>query len=253
MRLHKYIANCGHASRRHAELLIQAGRVEVNGKVLTSLGSTVKSGDTIRLNGEIVRLPEPMTIAFHKPRGVITSTHDTHERLTIIDYLPRSLRERGLLPVGRLDQDTVGLLILTNLGDLNHRVTHPSYELDKEYLAVVERRPPAEAISRLERGVRIDGQTTAPARVLGVEARGRRTAITLVLHEGRKRQVRRMLEAVGHRVLELTRLRVGEVRLGTLEPGEWRQLERQELLSLSPDADKIARAWSELKSVVSQH
>jgi len=155
MRLHKFIANCGYTSRRRAELLIQAGRVTVNRKVLTSLGTTVKPEDVIEVNGEVVELPAPRTIMINKPPGIITSTHDTHERLTVMDILPRSLRDAGVLPVGRLDQDTRGLLLLTNVGDLNHRITHPSFETEKEYEALVQRRPAHKSLERLERGVTI--------------------------------------------------------------------------------------------------
>jgi 23S rRNA pseudouridine2605 synthase len=237
MRLHKYIANCGYTSRRRAELLIQAGRVQVNNKVLTSLGTTIDPArDTILVNGEEIRPPEPLTIVFNKPAGVITSTHDTHERLTVMDVLPRSLRDRGVLPVGRLDQDTQGLLILTNVGDLSHRITHPSFELEKEYEAVVPGLPSQEGVRRLETGLRIDGEMTAPARVASVSPEGSSSRIRLVIHEGRKRQVRRMLEAIGHPVISLRRVRVGGLRLGDLPEGQWRELDAGEVDQLVGDA-----------------
>jgi len=237
MRLHKYIANCGYTSRRRAELLIQAGRVQVNGKVLTSLGTTIEpEKDVILVNGERIVPPPQLTIAFNKPAGVITSTHDTHDRLTVMDILPRSLRERGVLPAGRLDQDTEGLLVLTNDGDLAHRITHPRYETEKEYEAVVSGSPAREALSRLERGVRIEGELTAPARIASVKPEGGSTRVCIVIHEGKKRQVRRMFEAIGHDVIYLRRVRVGRLVLGDLPLGEWRELTPEDIEALSTEA-----------------
>lgn len=234
MRLHKYIANCGYTSRRRAELLIQAGRVQVNGKVLTSLGTTVyPDRDVVRVNGEVIAPPEPLTIIFHKPAGIITSTHDTHDRLTVMDILPRSLRDRGVLPAGRLDQDTEGLLVLTNDGDLAHRITHPSFETEKEYEALVSGSPSSDGLRRLETGIRIEGEITAPARVESVEREGSNHRVRLVIREGKKRQVRRMFEAIGHPVIYLKRVRVGGLELGELPTGEWRELTAPELVSLS--------------------
>jgi len=248
MRLHKFIANCGYTSRRRAELLIQAGRVTVNRKVLTSLGSSVKESDVVEVNGEVVRLPEPRTIVLHKPPGVITSTHDTHERLTVMDILPRSLRDAGVLPVGRLDQDTEGLLILTNLGDLNHRITHPSFEIEKEYEALVAGQPSREALRRLETGVVIDGRRTSPARVLDASPASGGTSVRLVIHEGRKRQVRRMCSVIGHEVLRLRRLRVAGIELGDLPIGAWRALEARELEGLGVDYARMVDGYRKLQA-----
>lgn len=237
VRLHKFVANCGYTSRRRAELLIQAGRVRVNGRVVDSLGATVRPDrDEVTVNGERIDLPRPTTIIFHKPRGIITSTHDTHERLTVMDYLPRSLRESGLLPAGRLDQDTEGLLVLTNDGDLNHRITHPRYETEKEYLATVAERPAASALRRLEEGVVIDGIRTSPARITAVEAAAEGFAVGIAIREGRKRQVRKMFAAVGHEVLALRRVRIGGLTLGDLPPGEWRKLGPDEIERLTAES-----------------
>ena len=233
MRLHKYIANCGYTSRRRAELLIQAGRVQVNGKVLTSLGTTIDpETEIILVNGERIQPPTPMTIVFNKPAGVITSTHDTHDRLTVMDILPKSLRDRGVLPAGRLDQDTEGLLVLTNDGDLAHEITHPRYETEKEYQSIVTGSPSPESLGRLEKGVRIEGEMTAPARIESVEPDGSATRVHIVIHEGKKRQVRRMFETIGHPVLQLKRVRVGGLRLGDLPTGEWRELTKDEISTL---------------------
>jgi len=233
VRLHKYIANCGYTSRRRAELLIQAGRVQVNGKVVTSLGTTIEPGkDRVLLNGEEVLPSKPVTIILNKPAGIITSTHDTHERLTVMDILPRRLRSLGVLPAGRLDLDTEGLLVLSNDGDLGHRITHPRYETEKEYDALVSGRPAPTALGQIEKGVRIDGEMTAPARIESVTPAGGSTRVRIVIREGRKRQVRRMFEAIGSDVLELKRVRIGGLRLGDLPTGEWRELGEEEVRDL---------------------
>src|SRR5688572_15938486 len=233
MRLHKLIANCGYSSRRRAELLIQAGRVRVNGKLVTSLGANVYPGDKVEVNGEELRLPPRMTIALNKPAGIITSTHDTHDRLTVMDILPRRLKDLGVLPAGRLDQDTEGLLVLTNDGDLAHRITHPSFETEKEYEALVGGVPGSRAIERLEKGIQIEGEWTAPARVNVLRKEGQGARARIVIREGKKRQVRRMFEAVGHPVVELRRVRIGSLTLGALPPGEWRELGAEEVAGLT--------------------
>jgi pseudouridine synthase len=236
MRLHKYIANCGYASRRRAELLIQAGRVAVNGRTVTSLGATVKPGrDRVTLNGEEVVPPEALTIALNKPAGIITSTHDTHERLTVMDILPRRFRLLGVLPAGRLDQDTEGLLVLTNDGDLGHRITHPRYETEKEYEAVVEGRLTPKGIGRLEKGIVLEGEMTSPARIVPLGEEGGATRVRVVIREGKKRQVRRMFEAIGTRVTALRRVRIGGLRLGNLAPGAWRELSAADIAALAGD------------------
>ncbi|MBI4602913.1 MAG: rRNA pseudouridine synthase [Planctomycetes bacterium] len=234
MRLHKYIGNCGYTSRRRAELLIQAGRVHVNGKLVTSLGVTVDPArDKVLVNGEEISPPAPMSIVLNKPAGIITSTHDTHERLTVMDVLPRSLILRGVVPAGRLDQDTEGLLVLTNDGDLAHRITHPRYETEKEYEALVTGAPSREGLKRLEAGIRLDGELTAPARVDGVQPEGAAARVRVVLREGKKRQIRRMFEAIGHPVIQLRRIRIGGFSLGDLPAGEWRELSQDDVAALT--------------------
>jgi len=233
MRLHRYIAACGYTSRRRAELLIEAGRVQVNGKLVTNFGSIVNpKRDKVSINGELISAPAPMTIIFHKPPGVITSTHDTHNRLTVMDLLPGSVVARGVLPVGRLDLDTEGLLVLTNDGDLSHRIAHPRYETEKEYLAWVGGTPTQEQLARLRSGVKIEGKMTAPARVIAETTERGITPVRVVIHEGRKRQVRRMLEVVGYNVQRLKRLRVGQLELGALPENEWRELTSEEIAAL---------------------
>ena len=247
MRLHKYIAACGYTSRRRAELLIQAGRVLVNGKSLMSLGTTVKQGDVVTVNDEVLSIPEPKTILLNKPPGIITSTHDTHERLTVMDYLPPALLKVGILPIGRLDRETEGLLLMTNIGELNHRVTHPSYEIEKEYVALVNGKPAKNALDKLAAGVQIENHKTAPAKVLQTVPDGNNTQVVLVIHEGKKRQVRRMFEAVGYKVLRLARTRVGNIKLKGLEPCGWRDASIEELRGLGIDYDDILKKHSSFK------
>ena len=248
MRLHKYIAACGYTSRRRAELLIQAGRVLVNGKSLMSLGAKVKHGDVVTVNDEEISLPEPRTILFNKPPGSITSTHDTHERLTVMDYLPPALIDCGVLPIGRLDRETEGLLLMTNIGELNHRITHPSFEIEKEYVALVNGKPSKAALDLLATGVQIDDHLPAPARVLQDVKDGNTTQVALVIHEGKKRQVRRMFEAVGYKVLRLARTRVGNIRLAGLDPSAWRDAKPAELRGLDIGYDEIIRKHAAFKA-----
>lgn len=242
MRLHKYIANSAYASRRRAELLIQAGRVQVNGKVVREAGVSIAPGrDRVTINGDPVAPPPPLTIVLHKPPGFITSTHDTHERLTVMDLLPRRMQEEGVKPVGRLDQDTAGLLVLTNVGDLNHRITHPRYEIEKEYQVEVRGRPEPAALRRIEAGIVIEGERTAPARISDVAGRGGATSLKIVISEGRKRQIKKMFDAVGHPVSKLCRVRVGGLRLGALPEGEWRELTGEEIEALVGDRPPPSR------------
>ena len=242
MRLHKFIANCGYTSRRRAELLIQAGRVEVNGKVLTSLGTTMDPAkDKVTINGEEISPPQARTIMLNKPRGIITSTHDTHEPAASgstrvarsVQCEPPSRESWSLASSGRLDQDTEGLLILTNDGDLSHRITHPRFETEKEYEAFVQSRPSPEAIRRLEAGIQLDGEQTSPAKVTSVEPAAGKTRVCIVIREGKKRQVRRMFEAIGNDVLTLTRLRIGGLWLRDLSTGKWRDLSPKEIEDLT--------------------
>lgn len=232
VRLQKYVASCGWCSRRHAELLIQAGLVLVNGAP-AELGSSVKTGeDVVTINGDVVE-PQPVhVLALHKPSGFITATNDTHERLTVIDLLPRALVHAGVLPVGRLDLDTSGLLVLTNDGDLAHRIAHPSFSCSKTYVAVVEGALEERAAERLSRGVDLDDGKTQPARVRILGHGHGWTRLELVLTEGRKRQVRRMCEAVGHPVRVLVRVGIADVALGELPVGAWRELSPDEIASL---------------------
>lgn len=230
-RLQKVIAQAGVCSRREAEALILEGRVRVNGVVVDRLGVRVDPGrDRVEVDGKLLLLEPKAYIVLHKPKGVITSVRDPRGRRTVLDLLPRTgLR---LYPVGRLDFDTSGLLLLTNDGELAFRLTHPSFGVEKVYVADVKGRITAEAIRRLERGVLLDDGLTAPAKVRLLWRGKGASRIEIAIHEGRNRQVRRMAEAVGFPVIELVRVRFGPLTLGALKPGQHRSLRPGEVREL---------------------
>ena len=225
MRLNAYLARAGVSSRRGADELIRAGRVRVNGEV-AGLATFVERGDTVELDG---RRLEPETLSYvllHKPRGVVTTARDPHGRRTVVEVVGH---ERRVVPVGRLDVDTTGALLLTNDGPLAHRLMHPRYEVDKVYEADVEGRPSDEALRALAQGVQLEDGPTAPARVRRLAP----ATIELTLHEGRKHQVKRMCEAVGHPVRRLHRRVYAGLTVEGLAPGEWRELSAREIADLS--------------------
>ncbi|MBP3427461.1 MAG: rRNA pseudouridine synthase [Clostridia bacterium] len=233
MRLQKYMAMCGVAARRKCEEIILAGRVSVNGQVIDQMGTQVEEGDIVELDGQRI-MPEERKryIIYHKPAGEVTTVSDEKGRETVMDRF-RDFEER-LYPVGRLDYDSEGLLLLTNDGELAQRLTHPSCEADKVYLARVTGNPSNEAIERLRRGVFMEGdeRRTYPAQVRVVRDEALYSDIIVSIHEGRNRQVRRMFDAVGHKVLLLRRIRFGPLELGDLRRGEWRELTEQEIETL---------------------
>jgi 23S rRNA pseudouridine2605 synthase len=222
--LNAYLARTGVASRRGADELIKRGRVRVNG-VTAGLNTFVEEGDVVDLDG---RLLVPQALAYvllHKPAGVVTTARDPQGRPTVVDLVKHESR---VVPVGRLDADTTGALLLTNDGGLAHRLAHPRYEVEKVYQADVEGQPSEDALARLERGVELDDGPTAPARVRRLGP----SRIELSIHEGRKHQVKRMLEAVGHPVVRLHRSRYAGLGLEGVEPGGWRELTEGEVASL---------------------
>ena len=225
MRLNAYLARAGIASRRGAEELIRAGRVTVNGEV-AGLTTFVEGADRVELDGAEVA-PEPLTyVLLHKPAGVVTTARDPQGRPTVVGLVAH---ERRVVPVGRLDADTTGVLLLTNDGPLAHRLMHPRYEVDKVYEVEVEGEPDDEALTRLAEGVELDdGVMTAPAEV----RRLGRSRLELTLHEGRKHQVKRMLATVGHPVTRLHRSSYAGLDADGLEPGEWRELSQEEIAQL---------------------
>jgi pseudouridine synthase len=227
IRLQKFIADAGVTSRRKAEELMLAGRVKVNGEVARELGIRVVPGrDRVEVDGKRVEPEESRWVMLYKPQGCITTRKDTHGRPTVYDHLPSDLQ--GLRYVGRLDQDTEGLLLFTNDGDAMERLLHPRYGVEREYLAWVDREPDGEQYRRLREGVELEDGL---ARVTDVRLSSRRQGrwiLALVMQEGRKREVRRLLEAVGLPVLRLKRVRFGSLRLRGLKPGEWRELTADE-------------------------
>ncbi|HEY7851124.1 MAG TPA: pseudouridine synthase [Ktedonobacterales bacterium] len=238
-RLQKYLARCGVASRRRAEELIVAGEVMVNGRVARELGVRVDpERDAVRVRGERVRPAQRLIyLLLNKPVGVVTTMRDPEGRPVVLDLLPAHWRDERLYPVGRLDQYSEGLLLLTNDGALALRLTHPRYALTKEYHALVRGRPDAATLERFERGLALEGEArpTAPARAWLLRPGGddpETTWVAAELHEGRNRQVRRMFDALGHHVLQLRRVRVGPLALGDLRPGEVRPLSERELAAL---------------------
>lgn len=232
MRLQKYLALCGVASRRAAEKLITDGRVAVNGVTITELGTKVSSKDKVTFDGKPVSDGEKkIYIALNKPVGYLSSASDDRGRQTVVDLVKGDFAER-LYPVGRLDYDTEGLIFLTNDGDFTYAVTHPKHNIDKTYEAVIRGRLTEDEIIALCRGVDIDGFVTSPALVDIIDEHDGKATVQITIHEGKNRQVRRMFESVGHRVLKLKRISVGRVKLGNLKSGQWRELTEREIKNL---------------------
>ena len=280
-RLQKLLARAGVASRRAAEEMIAAGKVRVNGVVVTEMGTRANPAtDKIEVDGRPLKVP-PITnspeqfayILLNKPAGIVTTAHDTHDRPTVLDLIhgrlpgpnrsgpsvtdtaTRAPRPTGdgtvapprpnrrpdrneqaaiprVFPVGRLDIDTTGLLLLTNDGDLTFRLTHPRFGVEKEYHALVRGRPSPAAMQSLRKGVEIEGEMTAPAKVDEIKQVGDNAVLRIILHEGRKRQIRLMCSAVSHPVISLQRVRFGPLLIGNLQPGQWRYLATHEIHAL---------------------
>ncbi len=235
IRIQRYLSRAGAASRREAEEMILEGRVRVNHETVLELGTKVVPGrDRVELDGRVIRESAARWVLLHKPAGTLTTRSDPRGRPTVFGLLPRELG--GLRYVGRLDWNTEGLLLLTSEGEMLHQLTHPSSQLEREYEAWVRGVPGAATLRLLRQGVELeDGPArAAQARVLGRTGEG--AVVSLVLLEGRKREVRRLLEAVGHAVLRLRRVRFGPVGLGDLKVGEWRDLTANEIRALSEAA-----------------
>jgi pseudouridine synthase len=224
MRLNAWLARAGVASRRKADDLIKAGRITVNGE-LGQLNTFVQSTDDVRLDGEPLAKQQVAYVLLNKPAGVVTTASDPQGRPTVVDLVDHPSR---VVPVGRLDADTTGALLLTNDGDLAHKLAHPRYEVDKVYEVDCWTQPTDADLQRLRDGVELDDGPTRPAEVRRLDG----AKIELTIHEGRNRQVKRMLEAVGHRVRQLHRSRYANLTVDGLEPGEWRELGRDEAHAL---------------------
>lgn len=232
MRLQKYLALCGVASRRHAEQMIADGLVQVNGLTVTEMGVQVEENDVVCVRGErVIPEAEKRYILYHKPMGEVTTVSDEKGRDTVMDHF-RDFPVR-IYPIGRLDYDSEGLLLLTNDGDLAARLTHPSHEVDKTYLARVSMHLTPDEIHQLRAGVTLeDGFRTSPAKVRVIREETFASAVLITIHEGHNRQVRRMMEAVGHKVLLLRRVKFGPIDLKGVERGAWRDLTPDEVRML---------------------
>ncbi len=247
VRLQKLLSQAGVASRRAAEDLIRQGRVSLNGRTITELGTKAEPGDDVRVDGRRVKGAERLRyLLLYKPRGVVTTRSDPGRRTTVIDLLPGV--SEYVYPVGRLDYDSEGLLLLTNDGDLAAGLTHPRHGIEREYHAWVVGHPDAHALDRLRRGIPLDGRRTRPAHVTLLDAgRGRRkgqTLLAFILQEGRNRQVRRMCEAVGHPVDTLTRVRIGPLSDSRLKAGQYRDLHADEIKRLKRALTNVGRTGS---------
>jgi|SRR5579884_3408484 23S rRNA pseudouridine2605 synthase len=225
-RLQKALAAAGVASRRHAEEMIVAGRIAINGQIVTQLGTRVSPTDRIAVDGKLIsRIPHFTYIMLNKPVGVLSTAYDERGRPTVIDLVHATQR---VYPVGRLDLESEGLILLTNNGELTYRMLHPRHELPREY--EVWTHPPAtdQQIRQLRQGVEIEGWRTRPAQV----TRRSGGVLSMIIHEGHKRQIRLMCQAVGLTINRLQRVRIGPLKLGNLKPGEWRELRPEELAAL---------------------
>lgn len=228
MRLNKYIADAGICSRRKADELIQNGNVKINGAVVKEMGYQVEEGDRVTINGRRIETAgSKVYVAVNKPLGYITSMDDDKDRATVAE-LVKDIPER-LFPVGRLDYNTTGLLIMTNDGELTYTLTHPKHEVYKTYVAKVAGVISDTRLAKLRKGVDIGGFVTSPAKVTVLKQMPRHAVVQISIREGKNRQVRKMFAAVGNKVQELQRTAIGEIRLGRLMEGHYRKLTRQEI------------------------
>lgn len=232
MRLQKYMAQGGVASRRAAETLIASGSVTVNGKTVTELGTKIDpEADIVTVKGKRIKpVQKKVYIMMNKPREYVTTVKDNFSRKTVLDLIPESLGR--VFPVGRLDYDSEGLLLLTNDGDLTFHLTHPSHEITKSYLVLVAGKPDEQALLALRNGVFIDGRKTRPAKAVLRRTEEDKSILQITISEGRNRQVRKMCAAVGHEVLRLRRIAEGPLSLGDLKSGQWRHLTEKEIMLL---------------------
>jgi 23S rRNA pseudouridine2605 synthase len=230
-RLQKYMARCGVASRRKSEEIIASGKVKVNNTVITELGFKIDSNtDCVEVDGKLIKPEEKkLYIALNKPAGYISSVKDEKDRRTIMELV--CVNER-IYPVGRLDYDTTGLILLTNDGEIYNKIIHPRMEKNKVYEASIEGFLSSEEIKKLEMGIDIGGYVTAPSNIKIIKEFKNSMYVEITIHEGKNRQIRRMFEAIGHNIICLKRIRIGEIKLGNLKEGHWRNLTEVELDSI---------------------
>lgn len=231
-RLQKYIAATGYTSRRKAELLIAEGRVKVNGKLVTELGTKVKSGDIVTVDDQVITGENKVYYVFYKPKNCICTVKDEYNRPTVIDYF-QNVPER-VYPVGRLDYDTTGVLLMSNDGEFTNMIIHPRYHLEKIYEVTITGLIKGEDLHRLEKGIYLEGAKTLPCKikVTGKDFAHKTTMLQIKLTEGKNRQVKKMFESIGHQVKRLHRISVGSINLKGLKPGEYRRLKPQEVKEL---------------------
>lgn len=227
-RLQKYMARCGVASRRKCEEMISSGIVKVNGDVITELGFKVNEElDKVTVNDKIINIEEnKVYFALNKPRGYVSTVKDERGRETVLDLV--KVKER-IYPIGRLDYDTSGLILLTNDGEIFNKVIHPRKEVNKKYIAVISGKPTGDEIRKFCSGVYIDGYKTAEAKFKILKEFENKTEVEIIIHEGKNRQVRKMCDAIGHKVMFLKRISIGEIRLGKMPLGEYRELTLDEV------------------------
>lgn len=232
MRLQKFMARCGVASRRKSEVIIEDGRVKVNGDIVTELGTKVdQDKDIVEVDNKKIELEKNnIYVLLNKPVDYITTVDDEFGRKKVLDLL-KDIKER-IYPVGRLDYDTSGFLLLTNDGDLAYKLTHPKYEVDKKYVAEVEGVPTDRELEQFRSGLEIENYVTSKAKVKIINENNENAILEIIIHEGRNRQVRKMCAKIGHPVLELKRIEMDKVKLGNLKEGKWRHLTSEEVTSL---------------------
>lgn len=229
-RLQKVMAQAGIASRRKSEEYIKQKRVKVNGQIVTRLGAKVSKEDKIEVDGQIISQEKKVYLLLHKPLNYVTTTDDPHGRPTVLDLI-KDVKER-VYPVGRLDYDSRGLLLLTNDGQLTYVLTHPSYLIEKTYQVEIKGYADINKLKKLATGLKLEDGLTAPAKLSSVSTKGRNTIFTLTIHEGKNRQIRRMCQKLGYFVVDLKRIRIGPLKLNNLKEGEFRFLNKSELNKL---------------------
>lgn len=230
MRINKYLAECGFAGRRGCEKIVLDGRVKINGKQVVNLATDVGEDDFVTVDGKRAQpIHKHIYIMLNKPKGYITTTSDEKGRKTVLELLGNKFEGKRIFPVGRLDYDTEGLLLLTTDGDLCNRITHPRNEITKTYVARIENEITEDELNKVRCGVMLDGTKTKPCRISVLGFDGKNTRLEVVISEGRNRQVRRMFETIDREVVFLKRVAIGEMKLGGLSRGEWRELKPQEV------------------------